>query len=205
MGNFVTKDSKFIYSDGTGERLLLDLNDFLSNYGRIPFHSDLTEITVPNLVLLNMDNHVSFCNGDKRQENLLAYYTMLDVMFIREHTRSKYPKHVLEIGDDLALYNHISQLAGVLHPETVIQMAENSDLSVGAEKNEDIIFVSVLEKELSAEEVKSINNLLKPGGIVFLLSCVGNSTVSQFKNMFDEVDELTIDNNTIILRGHSRS
>ena len=135
-------------------------------------------------------------------EHIQVKYRMKKVLEILE----KYnPKHVLEIGDDLALYNHISQLAGVLHPETVIQMAENSDLSVGAEKNEDIIFVSVLEKELSAEEVKSINNLLKPGGIVFLLSCVGNSTVSQFKNMFDEVDELTIDNNTIILRGHSRS
>ena len=64
MGKFSTEGSKFIYSDEVKTVVLLDLDDYYSNHGRIPFHSDMTENTIPNLITKCLDNHQVFCKKD---------------------------------------------------------------------------------------------------------------------------------------------
>ena len=173
MGNFATRGSKFIYEDCGSEEILLDLDDFFFNKGRVPFHSDLTEVTVPNLIMCNMDLHPEFCVGESNQESLVNIYTMLDVLFIREHVRSKSPKIIVELGyNSDVMSRHISSILKYLHPESsYTKIMSAGDLC----SNADIVLINASGCiDDTADIIKICTKITKETGCVIMLNC-GNS------------------------------
>ena len=130
IGIFEARGSQFVYIDKKGLHVLLDLEDYFSNKGRIPFHSDVTNITIPNLIVDMLDKHDEFSEGTD-QARLSVYYTMIDVLFIREHIKSSYPKRILELGaGNGVLTAHLTGIADVLHPESeYYQITIDNDVS----------------------------------------------------------------------------
>ena len=168
MGNFATKGSKFIYEDQGREETLLDLDDFFFNKGRVPFHSDLTEVTVPNLIVDNMDRHSEFCKGNGIQESLLIYYTILDILFVREHVRSKYPKVIVEIGNGSdVMMEHITEILGKLHPESsYTRVTQDNDPGTNIA---DIVLINASEDTYGLEDfVQKSMEIVKDDGCVIM-------------------------------------
>ena len=118
MENFGIRDYKFIYSDDESEEILLDLLDPLSNKGRIPFNSGLTSITIPNLITFNMENHEKYCGDNIGLIQYEPYFVLMDVLLIKEHIKNKFPKTIVEYGNNDVLAAHYENILRHLHPET---------------------------------------------------------------------------------------
>ncbi|MCR4757101.1 MAG: hypothetical protein K5792_04805, partial [Butyrivibrio sp.] len=98
MGNFALEGFKYLYKSEDAYEVLLDLEDWFSNKGRVPFHDYFDNTTVSTLILNNLDAHAAFVGGDPVISQYDICYAMLDTMFIREHTRSKDAKLIIEYG-----------------------------------------------------------------------------------------------------------
>lgn len=142
MGSFVIRDYKFIYADES-EEILLDLSDPFANKGRIPFNSGLTDITIPNLISLNMENHEQYCGENTGLLRYEPYFTIMDILLIREHIKTKYPKTILEYGNNDVLVSHYLTILNHLHPETKYIVRKNDKLNEPQDKvDADMIFIN---------------------------------------------------------------
>ena len=143
MGNFVIRDYKFIYADGESEEILLDLLDPLSNKGRLPFNSGLTEMTIPNLITFNMQDHEKYCSNNVRLVKYEPYFTLMDILLVREHIKNKYPKTIVEYGDNDVLSMHYVNILKHLHPETRYIFHKCDDSLAAHDKAEaDMVFIN---------------------------------------------------------------
>ncbi len=174
MGNLVVEGSRFIYRDFDSDEILIDLDDYFSNKGRIPFHSDLTDVTIPNLIVDNMDKHPLYCHGNVILENLCVYYTLLDVLFIREHIKTKFSKRILEVGSqNMVVANHLLTILGYLCPESEYKKINDEQLNelVNDDRNTfDIVLINGIdEKGCFHKNIERCVRLNKSGGIIFAL------------------------------------
>ncbi len=169
MGDFVLRDFKFIYLEGElREEVLLDLNDNLSNKGRVPFHSELTDTTIPNLVLSNMEKHELFCKNSEYLIPYEPYYALMDVLMIKEHVKSKYPKEIAIIGaNDNVLINHFKEIIYDLMPDTGIYSCKESTETDKA----DMVFINgTSDLDKCDETVELSLKILKKGGLLCAFS-----------------------------------
>lgn len=167
MGDFALKDCKFVYiDDNSNEEVLIDLTDNMSNRGRIPFHSEFTDITIPYLVLRNMELHETFCENNRNLIKNEAYYSLIDVLFIREHIRTKFPKLVVQVGkSDDVLEKHIRNIARELHPETKYEIVDDYFEIEKIYTNVDVIFLYCNTKIDNLEDLVNVSmRVIKPGG-----------------------------------------
>ena len=150
----------------------MDLNDYYSNKGRVPFHSNLTDVTIPNLIVKLMDDHSLMCEDDE-EVMLSAYYTLMDVMFVREHVKSKYPKTILAITGEgnSPLIGHISFLLDSIQPESEVYCIDCSNgaepLASGEDDSFDMVIIDGSSLLNSAYEIaEEARRLLKTGGFM---------------------------------------
>lgn len=180
MGDFALKDCKFVYiDDNSNEEVLIDLTDNMSNRGRIPFHSEFTDITIPYLVLRNMELHETFCENNRNLIKNEAYYSLIDVLFIREHIRTKFPKLVVQVGkSDDVLEKHIRNIARELHPETKYEIVDDYFDLERMQSNVDMMFIygKALSKNIE-ENFNSYIRVLKPSGWI----CVFDREADSFQ------------------------
>ncbi|SEF67018.1 hypothetical protein SAMN02910276_00797 [Butyrivibrio sp. Su6] len=173
MGNFVLEGFKYLYKSEEGDEVLLDLEDWFSNKGRVPFHDYFDNITVSTLILNNLDAHSSFCGSDQMISRYDICFGMLDTMFIREHTRSKDAKHITEYGaSNDYIQKHFLNILSELKPE--------SEYSKGCdERKSDMVVVNGVGKcpEPEAAVHKAYENL-KDGGLL-LAMCIGDTSLRQ--------------------------
>lgn len=198
MGRFATKGAKFIYEDCGCEETVLDLDDFFFNKGRVPFHSDLTEVTVPNLIVGNMDMHAELCEGDSIQECLIIYYTMLDVLFIREHVRSKSPKTVVELGcNSNVMSRHISSILKWLHPES----SYTKNMSAGGLRNNaDIVLINASDRiDDSVDIMKLCTKITKENGCVIMLDNGNSELFTDYCRNYPDYHIYTLDDGVKLL------
>ncbi len=203
MGSFAIRDSKFIYSENS-EEILLDLNDYFSNKGRVPFHSDLTDVTVPNLIVDLMDAHETMCGGS--EETLCcAYYTLMDVMFIREHVKSKYPKAILVITgrEKSILVEHISFLLDHIQPESevyCIDCSEGADaLLQGTDESFDMVIVDGITGLNSGYEIsEEAHRLVKTGGFTLGYFKSSSSLCDAFETTFRHAKKYSLNDSRTI-------
>lgn len=125
MGSLMFEMNKFIYSEETGSKVLLDCMDLLKNKSRLPFsgfEGDQTLITVIDKLL---EEHAENCDGTDQQEWDLLYI-LLDVLVAEYHVRSAAPKKVLELGCTNGVMSyHLAYLLGKLHPESLLFSVSN--------------------------------------------------------------------------------
>ena len=198
MGSFVTKGSEFVYQTGNEERVLLDVGDYFSNKGRIPFHSDLTDVTVPSMIVSMMDAHASFCHTAE-QADRLPYYTMLDVMLVREHIKSKHPKRVLELGgDDDVLKNHWTFLLKKLHPDSVFEQKQETDT---AEETYDITIINGSTGIQDVDgTVAAAMRATRQGGMILCFAVRQPALEQAFYNVFQSVGRYNLQEDVAVLR-----
>jgi hypothetical protein len=170
MGNFVIRDYKFIYA-GDSEEVLLDLSDPFSNKGRIPFNSALTEITIPNLISLNMENHERYCGANTRLVRYEPYFVIMDLLLIREHIKSKYPKTIVEYGCNDVLSLHYLAILKNLHPQTKYLINKCDNNGISEEVDADMVFVNGTDIIRNCDQmIASLHNYLNRG--VFICAFV---------------------------------
>ncbi|MBO6241725.1 MAG: hypothetical protein J6O61_12940 [Butyrivibrio sp.] len=184
MGDFVLRDYKFTYIDeNSSKEVLLNLNDYLSNRGRIPFHSEFTNVTIPNIILRNMEMHESICGKNSNLIKYESYYSLIDVLFIREHIRNKFPKYVIQIGaSDDVLSTHIKNIAKELHPETKYEVIYDLEELIKIQSKADIIFLyGSIHADSSGELENKFFRILKPNGWICAL-CKKTDVFFEMKN-----------------------
>lgn len=173
MGNFALEGFKYLYKSEEGDEILLDLEDWFSNKGRVPFHDYFDNTTVSTLILNNLDAHSSFCGHDQVLSQYDICYCMLDTMFIREHTRSKDAKIIAEYGaDNDIIQKHFLNILSELKPE--------SEYIKGcADRKSDIAVVNGVGECTDPEgAVQKAYENLKDGGLLLAL-CIGNTAIRQ--------------------------
>ncbi|MCR5507628.1 MAG: class I SAM-dependent methyltransferase [Lachnospiraceae bacterium] len=115
MGSFVTRDSRFVYMDGDNEKVILDLNDFMKNKSRLPFHTLTGDLTVGDLIVDLMDAHESVSEGTD-QGRFMVEYTFLDVLILEYAVQTSKPLKAVELGaGNGVLSYHIGSILGVLN------------------------------------------------------------------------------------------
>lgn len=209
-GIFVARDSRFLYIDKKGERVLLDLADYFANKGRIPFHSDLTDVTIPNIITSLMDKHNEISCGTT-QADFLVYYTMLDVMFIREHIKSKYPKRILEAGaSNGVLTAHFTEILENLQPESKyyqINVRDNTEELASADA--EIFDITIINGSDTVscymDIVKEAIRLTAPGGYILCFSEGQTYLSNSFRLFAPGAEEYTLDGKNYIFEMHKNN
>lgn len=175
MGSFAIEGSKFVYRDRDEEETLIDFEDYFSNKGRVPFHTFMDDVTIPSLIIDNMDKHDEYCDGDAVKSSFSAYYTMLDVLFIREHIKTKYPKKVIEVGaPDTVITDHIMNILFELHPETEYHKVDESEIMDYQSGYKDYFDIAIIngtcEDESWKEKLELVEKAVKSTARVLCLS-----------------------------------
>lgn len=173
MGNFALEGFKYLYKSEEKDEVLLDLEDWFSNKGRVPFHDYFDNTTVSTLILNNLDAHPAFVGGDPVISQYDICYAMLDTMFIREHTRSKDAKLIIEYGaSNDYIQKHFLNILAELKPESEY-IKENDD-----RKSDMVVLNGVGECTDSEVAVKNAYEALKDGGVLFAM-CIGQTPLKQ--------------------------
>lgn len=173
MGNFALEGFKYLYKAEDGDEVLLDLEDWFSNKGRVPFHDYFDNTTVSTLILNNLDAHAAFACGDAVISQYDICYAMLDTMFIREHTRSKDAKLVTEFGaSNEIIKKHFLNILAELKPESEYMQGSH-------ERKSDIVVLNGVGECAEPEvAVKKAYESLKDGGLL-LAMCIGQTPIRQ--------------------------
>lgn len=181
MGNFVIEGFKYIYEDEKEREILLDLEDWFSNFGRVPFHDYFDNKTVSTLILENLEEHSKYCKNYSHLSEYEVTYALMDVVFIREHTRSKYPKNIAEFGaENRIVQNHIENILLELQPKSQYCKCNN-------DCDNDIVIINATERKDSWEEIiEEALSCMTSGGLLIAL-CIGQdnmyeSMVRRFHN-----------------------
>lgn len=175
MGNFAIEGFKYIYADEKEKEILLDLEDWFSNFGRVPFHDYFDNKTVSTLILENLEAHSRYCKNDSRLSGYEVAYALLDVFFIREHTKSKYPKNITEFGaENEVIQRHIGSILSELQPKS------NYHRCNGILKSDIVIINATEEKESWEEIIEEALNCLVENGLLIVL-CIGQDNM--YKSM----------------------
>ena len=109
MGSFRWRDSRFIYEEQGGVKVLLDCTDFLANKSRISMHRlpgyDALPI-IPDLIGRALDEM------GREDETKLSAAALLDTLLVRYLIRSSQPLHLLEYGCQDGVLS--AQMAGLI-------------------------------------------------------------------------------------------
>ncbi len=117
MNTIDLENDTFIYNGKEKHTVLLDCNNFLSNKSRIPMHSLVGDRTVPELILLLIDNQDPFAMA-----NLL-----LDILVTSELIKTAFPVKVLEFGAAGGVVSyHLATLLGKFQPESFLCCVSDS-------------------------------------------------------------------------------
>ncbi|MCR5418298.1 MAG: hypothetical protein K6E84_05220 [Lachnospiraceae bacterium] len=117
MGSLFTRNSSFIYGDEAGEKVLLDLSDYMKNKSHIPFHSLSGDRTVSDIIVSLMDGH-EIVGHESGEDVYLTDYTLIDVLSFGYLVQSSKPRHVLEIGAGEGILSyHLGSIVGALSRE----------------------------------------------------------------------------------------
>ena len=126
MGSFAARDSRFIYTDETGDQVLVDYNDFYRNKSRIPFHSITGDRTVPDLIMQLMDACEGLSVGSP-EEGLLLEYTLFDILFSTFIAGFREPARVVEIGCQNGILSyHLGTILGAFNNSSVLYCMNNT-------------------------------------------------------------------------------
>lgn len=126
MGNFAARGSQFIYTDSGQEKIILDLNDFMINKSRIPFHSVKGDRTVMDILASLMDDHGGV-SRETGEGNYLAEYTLLDTLILQHAVRTSKPVKAVELGcGNGVLSYHLGTILGILNKESELNCVYNT-------------------------------------------------------------------------------
>lgn len=114
----MTKGSKFVYLNDGIEKIILDLDDFMMNKSRIPFHSIKGDRTVSDIVIDLMDAHDRISEGTDEHRYLIQY-TLLDTLILRSAVQTSKPLKALELGAvNGVLSYHLGTILGILNKDS---------------------------------------------------------------------------------------
>ncbi len=137
MGSFTGRGSQFLYLDDLGEHVIIDFNDFIHNYSRVPFHSPEGHESWPDIILGLMDD----------SNDSMMLYTMMDALLVSWIVQDAKPKRALIVGDkSCMLGTHVETILSKAHDEaSAVKVSATSidDLPVDGF---DYVFVKVGEK-----------------------------------------------------------
>lgn len=118
MGSFATRESKFIYADDEGEKIILDLNDFMKNKSRIPFHSITGDRTVSDIIVNLMDEHEPVSEGTDEGRYIIEY-TLMDTLIFEYAVQTSKPINAVELGAGNGVMSyHLGTIIGILNKES---------------------------------------------------------------------------------------
>ncbi len=144
MNSFVYENNRFIYSDESDRRVLLDCNKYLENKSRIPFHSIDGRITVPKMIFDMFERHSQAFEGLEYAKQAV-YYSLIDVLVTSYHVKSSGPKRLLEIGcTDGVMSYHLGTILGKLHPQSLLYSV--SDTIGNESSNQWLDFIAMIEE-----------------------------------------------------------
>ncbi len=202
MGNFALRDFKYIYIDDEREEILIDFTDNLSNKGRIPFHSEYTDITVNTLILDNMDKHDEFCLGNDWLKDYIPYYVLLDVIVIREHIKSKFPKKIIEFGayDDI-FGKHARNLLREMHPQSEYLRLDNDDSKITNEDDKaEVVYINGTTKVDGWDKIISAGiKHTKHGGLLLCFDVRQKELEDAFIRQCGQVNRYSMNNGISVL------
>ncbi len=115
MGSFAARGSRFIYTDDKGDKIILDLNDFMMNKSRIPFHTVTGDKTVSDIVVYLMDTHSIVSEGTD-EHRYLVQYTLLDTLIMRCAIQTSKSIKAVELGAGNGILSyHLGVILGTLN------------------------------------------------------------------------------------------
>lgn len=120
MSSLFIRDSKFIYQDIAGERMLLNCNAFLENKSRISMHRFQYQLyqTIPELLISLIERE------QKNGNNLEIPFGIIDILLTSQLIQTSQPVRMLEYGSGQGLLScHLAELLGAFHEKSTLVCA----------------------------------------------------------------------------------
>lgn len=120
MSSLFIRDSKFIYQDIAGERMLLNCNAFLENKSRISMHrfQYQSHKTIPELLTSLIERE------QKNGNNLEIPFGIIDILLTSQLIQTSQPVRMLEYGSGQGLLScHLAELLGAFHEKSTLVCA----------------------------------------------------------------------------------
>ena len=201
MNSFFLKDNKFIYSNEKEERILIDFNQYLENFSRVPFHNINDGPSLPGYIMDLQNWHKSL---NMEEQKLYQYYTLIDVLLVAQHVKSAAPKKVLVMGcqDGIMCY-HLGFLLGKLHPESLMYCVSNT-IGNGSESLW-LECISLIEKlpQLAFAATDYHNTNLKDNNFDMVI-INGNVGIENWSEVVDEAHRVLRENGKLITYSPAR-
>lgn len=195
MNSFFLKDNRFIYSNEKEERILIDFNQYLENFSRVPFHNINDGPSLPGYIMDLQNWHKSL---NMEEQKLYQYYTLIDVLLVAMHVKSADSKKVLVIGcqDGIMCY-HLGFLLGKLHPESLMYCVSNT-IGNGSESLW-LDCISLIEKlpQLAFAATDYHNTNLKDDNFDMVI-INGNVGIENWSEIVDEAHRVLKDDGMLI-------
>ena len=226
-------NNTFTYTNDTQTRILLDCNDYLSNFSRIPMHAPVAGFALPDfLEKLHLSYDNLFVEGHAPNDG--DSYFLIDILLANELIKSSHPIKVVELGcTNGRLSYHLASVLGRFHSDSglccvcdsignesgnfwldMISLAEYTPkLSLLASEYNDTNLqgnhfdVVVINGSISFPDTNAIireaRHLVKTNGLIICFTWKQPELTSGLRNSFSHIDSYIVQNNTEILVTHA--
>ncbi|MBQ8526968.1 MAG: class I SAM-dependent methyltransferase [Lachnospiraceae bacterium] len=118
MGGLRIEENRFVYVDAAERTVLLDCNDLIENYSRLPLQYLPEGECLPRLILDGIKEHGIIATGTKEEQADKEYAT-IEMLVAKEHMKTPHEIKVLEIGCTSGILSyHLAKLMGKYHAES---------------------------------------------------------------------------------------
>ena len=221
MNSFLFKDNRFVYSGEFGETVLIDFNKYLENFSRVPFHNINDGPSLPGYIMDLQNWHKSLDMEEQKMYQYYTLIDVLMTAYHVKSSDPK-KVLVIGCQDGILCY-HLGFLLGRLHPESLMYCVSNTignnseslwlecislieklpQLAFAAtdyhdtnlkDNNFDMVIVNGNVGIDNIEEVlKEGYRVLKKGGMMISYSPNAEIINSNFKSLFEQIDEYVLD------------